>query len=181
MKFKVMEHLKYKKNCPIVVTEFKNGSDVFGVNRSNYSIEVEVKVDKFDLLSELKTIKYLLDPENDPSYGHYKTRTGGDAYLNKFSKHRSYLFSESKYETRPRYFFFAIPQGLMDLESLEVLKQTPYGLMVVGERDWWNSVLERWPAKPLSKNKFEDFYGIAQKTVNMNLDLMEKIYEKATV
>lgn len=72
VKTHVMAYLLYQGGCQAAATEYKS-RDVFAVNRSGYPVEVEVKVAWGDFMAEMKTIKYLLNPENDLGFGAVRT------------------------------------------------------------------------------------------------------------
>jgi hypothetical protein len=110
-----------KPECIYAITEhsISNKSivcDVYAIFNENnyyYSYDYEVKIEEKDLLSELKTIDNIINKEK------YKKR------LNKYKKHKMYLSNNIK---SPNYFFFVIPENLLDLCAKHVEK-TKYGII----------------------------------------------------
>lgn len=124
-------HLLWKKGYSVVTHQFSNHfwiADIFGINKSNYSHEIEIKVSKADLMSEIKDIEYLIN---------------GWTWLpqwrwSKYIKHHWYL-NEVKTDSKdkqsrehliPNYFSFAVPTELVRF-AWEKLKDSPYGLIEV--------------------------------------------------
>ena len=94
-------------------------ADVFGVTRSKYTHELEIKVSKADLMSELNCIKDLT------LFGTPQKR-----YAKKY-KHEHYFKGETNmFVEVPNYFSFVTPFNLEKL-ALEILKDTKYGLYCI--------------------------------------------------
>jgi len=164
MKLHVMKWLQYRKNCLCAFTEYRF-ADVFAINNSGYPIEVEVKVDKRDLANEVKTIRHLLSDKEDHTYR--------PKWSYKYEKHHSYLINERKEHPRPRYFFFAVPETIIDQAKIW-LEGTPYGLVSVK-----HFALEIKKSDRLSENKYEqaDCYNLLRKATNEIVALREKVQE----
>lgn len=169
LKTHVVGYLLYRGGYHAVATEYHT-RDVFAVNRNGYTCEVEVKVSPSDLMSEIETMKYLLNPNNDPSYPIVECKNGKKKTLAKFDKHRSYLLDEAKHSPRPRYFYFAVPEVLKE-KALQELANSPYGLLI----DVGNFVIKAKKAEVLSDNKFDDYFYFLRKASNENYQLRKKL------
>src|SRR3990167_2756273 len=94
-------------------------ADVFGITRSKYTHEFEIKVSKADLFSELNCIKDLV------LFG-----APQKSYEKKY-KHERYFKGESNMFCEvPNYFSFVTPFALEKV-ALEILKDTKYGLYCI--------------------------------------------------
>jgi len=169
LKYHILKWLFYDKNCLGVFTESKNRSDVFGINQSRYGIEVEVKTDKLDLRTELKTIYNIVN-------GKFQMRT------TKCYKHLSYLKGEETGNEKPRYFYIAIPEEFIGITKT-TLMGTPYGILVVKERGFNGQshiiVEEALKPKVLSDRKIEDseLIHFITKASAENINLRERLRE----
>ena len=141
MKLKVVDYYVFN-NCQ-ALTEHRNQSDVYVIRRSGYCAEVEIKVSRSDLVGELKVIRDVMEANKpntifDPVK--FKTRFNkGD----KWRKHEEYLFDPMRYiptpenpkeysqRKSPNEFYFAIPEGLLDI-ALAGVEGTPYGIIIEG-------------------------------------------------
>jgi len=174
VKLHTMAYLLYQGGSQAVATEYRS-MDVFAVNRSGFGIEIEVKVSWSDFMSEIETMKYLLDPEQDHGFSAIKKNNGEWKYLKKFDKHRSYLISEATHSPRPRYFYFAVPHEFVD-KALKQLEGSPYGLM----EDLGNFVRVKKKARILSDCKFDDYFYFLRKVSNENYQLRKRVIEVNT-
>ena len=90
MKFKLVNYY-YGRYC-LVVTEHVNQSDVFVVRNSGYCLEIEVKVNKADLLGEIKVIK-----RSNGSLNWYELGSEAKGISrSKYDKHKQYLNNPEK-------------------------------------------------------------------------------------
>jgi hypothetical protein len=112
-KAKMLWWMLYRFNFLAAVTEF-DFADVFAISRAKYSHEVEIKVSRADLMSELNCIDIVLG------------RIPQTKYFPNHFKHRNYILAEFPTFTRPNYFSFAVPESLIDV-ALPHLEGTPYG------------------------------------------------------
>lgn len=160
--------LRYYKNCWAVFTEYVNNSDVFGVNKSGYKIEIEIKVNKSDLQKELKCIRTVWDYHNsdDPPSD---LVCGKHGY--KCDKHNCYLFLDHEYVPRPKYFYLGVTKDLMDIAK-KGIKDTPYGLLVITE---YNDVVEMVAAKSMKSDKFTNWKHAAIKASVENINLRQTL------
>jgi len=118
-KAKILWYLLYRFGSLAAVTEMRY-ADVFAISRAGYTQEIEIKVSKSDLMSELKVIDMLLGLDTQKKY------------MPKFYKHDSYLRKEKTeqillVERIPNKFSFGVPPSLVKVCS-EHIKDTPYGL-----------------------------------------------------
>lgn len=174
MKLYCLRWLLFHKNCHCAFTEYRF-ADVYGVNGSDYPIEVEIKTSKADFMSEWRTVEYMLDWTSDK--GFIPGRAGAHP---KFDKHRSYLFDEAKHTPRPRYFYFAVPYDLKDFAMEQFRKQRtkdestpcPYGLVVVTHFG-----MEVLGAQKISDKKYEpsNYKVLARKASNEILELRKQV------
>jgi hypothetical protein len=137
MKRELAHHCYWRLGYSVVIDEFQF-MDLFGVNRSGYGIEFEIKVSKSDFDREIKCIKML-------ECKHY----GKD--WEKFSKHRFYLtgkLPQTNYDQQlndlgisnnindnsyiPNEFYFYVPDYLTEY-ALKKLEGLPYGLIQIGK------------------------------------------------
>lgn len=147
----LIQYLILVKKCLVAKTEFYNHADVFGVTKQHYGIEIEIKTAITDFRNELKTIRYILNPESDMGYGHYRSIDGTEHYYQKFDKHRSYLWDEADHSPRPRYFYFAVPEEMMMIAHRNLVG-SPYGLLIIYERNGQGMIDEVIRPKALTKN-----------------------------
>lgn len=165
---KLYWHLLWKKWYMVVTHQFANYfwiADIFAVNKSLYTHEIEVKVSKADFLSEMKDIEYIINWwEWLPAWR-----------WSKYNKHLFYINQKDNYthnrdELIPNYFSFAVPSDLVRFAS-EKLQNTPYWLIEVYSiwsyiKIW--SVLKQ--AKKIHKNKicFDVLLKIAHRMSYIN-------------
>jgi hypothetical protein len=157
--WKMMWRLGYK----VALDEFKF-MDVFGVRRSGFSVEFEIKVSKSDFNRELRCIH--ADADKIEKYG---------KDWEKFIKHRFYLtgkFPKTSYDLRmeslgictntqeiirPNEFNFYVPDYMADY-VLEKVADLPYGVVQIGYRD------------TPSGNRYFDDYLVLKKAVKLHQD-----------
>lgn len=129
-KVAVLGDYLFNRGCFAGVTEGPWNSDVWLITKNGYSIDVEIKVQRGDLLNELNTIARVLD---DKDYG-TKLR---QRHV-KYEKHEAYLknrhWDRSILNHRPNSFYFAIPSELLD-RRMEMLRGTPYGILLITPND----------------------------------------------
>ena len=117
VKVAILEELVYGSYLA-AVTEYC-GADVYGITQSLYSHEIEVKVSKADLMSELYAIKEVLDDDS--------------SYMKRSKGHKHYYYLKrpgnilSQFYRPPNRFSFAVPNDLVEI-ARQYLKDTPYGL-----------------------------------------------------
>lgn len=116
MKCFIGDYFLAHRNYKAVFTEALNHSDVLAIRRSGFIDEVEVKVTRRDLQSELKAVANIFPAE-------------------KLEKHQRYLTTATcgqKMDSGfvPNTFSFFVPEELKDF-ALEELRGTPYGLYVL--------------------------------------------------
>lgn len=116
-KVALLDWMLFRAGFTAGFTEFQN-ADVFGITKAGYTHEVEVKVSKSDLMSELKCVECILG------------RAKQEKYMNKQFKHKYYLTSplEKIWATVPNKFSFAVPKELV-LIACEYLAGTKYGVI----------------------------------------------------
>lgn len=96
-----LQYLRFEKQCPFVCTEGGNfNADVLGAT-DDYSIELEVKISKQDLLQDNKKPKHTI----------YKS------------------LPKDKIDYIPNYFYYLVPYSLQ-LDAENVCLGTPYGVIV---------------------------------------------------
>jgi len=121
VKTHLISYMLWQWNYLGVVTEYDNYSDVFGIKRTFYTAEFEIKLTRGDLLYEVNIIKKIIN--NDCLWG-----KGG----HKTSKHNRYLVDLWCYDKRsiPNEFNFVCSDNIVDSGIVKMLKNTPYGLYV---------------------------------------------------
>ena len=101
-------------------------ADVWVVDKNYMAIEIEIKVSKSDLRTELSCIQRIVQMQKEPLL-YSAEKEGG----NKYRKHKRYLTNKGITSAiLPNRFYFAVPEELKET-ALEVIKETPYGLLVV--------------------------------------------------
>ena len=136
------------------VTEYVHDCDILGIRQSMFTVEVEVKVAKYDLLNEIKDIRAALQ-EDELKPNLFNTRISHDNKIhnhNKFSKHRTYL---NKVTTRykPNEFYFCVPIELREL-ALKEMENIPYYGLYIAHSVWNVEIAKR--GKKLHETKFEN-------------------------
>ena len=130
IKIELSRYYLFERQFLIVTTEqvgVKGTSDVWVMDKDYMSIEIEIKVSKSDLMTELTTIKNLMLKNLHPVL--YADKNGGA----KWDKHRAYLKKREPHDIPnllPNRFYFAVPEELVGV-ALEHIKDTPYGLLMV--------------------------------------------------
>lgn len=185
VKTRLLWHLLYRMSCPIAVTEHggrgvEGIADVFAVNRNRFTHEFEIKVARSDLMGELKTIRWLMDREGEAGskvYKHcryLKTAPPGDTGMR--WGERPYEFS-----TIPSRFSFVVLADMKE-EAREMLKGTPYGLLVYEGR--YFSSIKKVEKIHNEKADAETIFGLAHKTSmeveNVRSQLLSKRKNEAT-
>lgn len=170
LKKELMKYLYYRLGFPIIVDEHEF-MDVFGVRRTGYMIEYEIKVSKADLLREINLMKC----EQPAMYSKEWNKWQKHAYyLRRKIDRKPHLFDTIPgYSERiieyfiPNEFYFYVPDFLAEIALRETVN-TPYGVITIGER-----------FLPASGNIIFDSYNIrkiAQKFHNNKVDV--NIYRK---
>lgn len=135
LKGRMLTHMLYRLHYAAAITEYGGrGSygiaDLYGITDAGFTHEFEVKVDRGDLMGELKAIKFHSAPQQ---------KIGEErVVMSKSGKHGSYLSGykhggSAEYEYgvgRPNKFSFVVTEALAPLAK-EWLKGTPYGIFQV--------------------------------------------------
>lgn len=123
IKFELMRYYLYERQFLCITTEqnmYYGRADIWVLDRDYMGIEIEIKVSKADLISELNSIKHIV--------GELSGVRGA-----KYIKHERYI----KYANAPEYsknllpnrFYFCVPEHLQET-AITCLRHTPYGLLV---------------------------------------------------
>lgn len=123
IKLELMRYYLYERQFLCVTTEqnmYYGRSDIWVLDRDYMGIEIEIKVSRADLISELNSIKHIL--------GELSGVRGA-----KYTKHKRYI----KYANAPEYsknllpnrFYFCVPEHLQEI-AITCLRHSPYGLLV---------------------------------------------------
>lgn len=167
IKMSLIYYFMIQRNYPACVTEYNLGgylyiADIVAIDKKMLSHEVEIKVTKADLLSELKAIKSIMD--------------GNDPDGSKYRKHYNYL----KGFKIPNKFSFAVPDELVEF-TLNEIQNTPYGLIKIGNNKHSNyktvKILKRAKKlkdKPITDNQFK---LIAARACRYNFTLMNNMMQ----
>jgi hypothetical protein len=134
LKAALLANFRFSKYYPIVATEFGvYHADVIAINlEKNKFIEVETKINKYDLINDLKK-----------------------------NKHQHYNHIERWCEYVPHYFYYCVPKFLVE-EALHLVKNRPYGVIEyfyksnINPREWANKVKIKKRAKLLHKEKLDN-------------------------
>lgn len=166
-KVAILNEFLFKKSCLAAVTEGPWNSDVFVVTKNRYSIDIEVKVNREDLLNEMHTIDRVMKQD------HVRLRQRGA----KYHKHDAYLNNRSTMWDGgvPNSFYLAFPKELYD-HRLEMLRGTPYGILLLDG----NTIEVYKKAEKIHKNKITDasLIGLIRKACTENYFLRAKLLEK---
>lgn len=127
-------HLVWKAWYLITTHQFDNHfwiADMWGINKSKFAHEFEIKCTKSDLMSEINDIKAIHKWEKKwgaKFHKHFKYLTG--------VHHSSLQYTSVKHDHQdwlvPTYFSFVVPVDLVELAILE-LEWTPYGVIQAKE------------------------------------------------
>jgi hypothetical protein len=138
LKKTLAHYLYWRLGYLIVIDEF-NFRDIFGVRRTYYTSEFEIKVDKSDFDKEINSIN---SPQPKTRYGKEWTKWYKHAhYLNKkvntsnFGEFYNILHPEgfnSENGFIPNDFYFYVPDYLCN-HALKRLDNLPYGLVKIGK------------------------------------------------
>lgn len=176
MKLNVGQHFLYVGGYLGVFTEV-SGADLFCIRRTHFTVEVEIKVDRNDLLRELKAVQAIVNGDK-MTEENYNLRKYG-----KYYKHEHYLKgtkNRERYHKRPNDFYFAVPESLAEL-ALEGVTGTPYGVMVISEDATWASGIDMpKKAKKIHLEKVSSFQidKLLRKASTEVFNLREKLLEE---
>lgn len=134
-----LQHIHYR-GYTAGITEFGvwygHLADVAGLREDGTVDEFEIKTDKADLMSEVKTIFEVLE------WRHARLldeRARPERLGNKFNKHRQYLGADPTYSGKnqegkniPNRFYFVVPDGLVKMVE-PIVNQTPYGIYAIAD------------------------------------------------
>lgn len=185
-------YLTYRLNHRYVISEGLNHSDVFSINRNDFSCDYEIKTNKADLAREVREIKLAREllSETFPTWS-------GLGYVpkgNKLEKHFHYKSGKSFIDTSksqyykssftvPNKFCFIIPEGLLEYLS-ESIADTPYGIMTfrTDENYQWWGFASRKAAEFLHKEKAtcEIKIRMLDRAVTELVHIRDKFYNHAT-
>jgi len=168
-KVAVLNFLLYHNGYEAAFTESLNQSDVLGIRESMFTTEIEIKVDRSDLLNELHTIQCVSEPELVAKLRQRRV---------KYRKHQVYLNSDFKKEGWlfcPNYFYLAFPPELKD-RRLNMLEKTKYGIMIIKD----GVVTIEKKAEKIHNEKIDqsNFLRLMRKACTENLGLREKLLRK---
>lgn len=186
IKTDLMMYLSYRLHYRYVATESINNSDVFGINKSDYSVEFEIKTNRVDLVRELnyifpdvKTkilIKEALGRCDNKIIKHiaYAKKTPIYEFQNWYGSHTN------KYQV-PNKYYFVIPEPLFKSLYFRIV-DLPYGIMTFktdGDYNWWQFETKKKPdflhnEKATSEIKER----MLDRVVNELVELRDKYYNK---
>lgn len=122
MKENITTHYLFQRNMLLVADEigmYAGIADVAAITPTRKLYEIEIKVTKADLMGEIKSIQTVLRED---------TLFEAPKGMKKYTKHWHYLKNAHSDVMIPNKFFFAVPPFLIK-ETLQYLKDTPYGLV----------------------------------------------------
>ena len=156
LKKRLSHYLLFQMNYPVVIDEYKY-MDIFGIRRSGYTVEFEIKVTKSDLKRELDIIH-----NSDKQISKYENKD-----WKKYRKHSRYITGYQDEKTIiPNEFCFYVPDYLVDY-ALDGVVGTPYGVAGIGKYEKKIDFMgeERWlegnyhvfkKPKKIHINKFDE-------------------------
>ncbi|MBA7632375.1 hypothetical protein ES703_39921 [subsurface metagenome] len=164
--------LLFEKYYLGTVIEFNIGicvADIIGIKKSLYVSEFEFKVNRSDLLRELRIIESITRGIKRKVYSG-----------SKFYKHREYLknkFLSSKLAFTPNEFSFIVTEGLEDI-LIDYIKDTVYGAYLIKKEGGNYSIIEIKKPKKFHKKKMDgvNFQRLFRKVAIENNDLRKKLY-----
>lgn len=168
-KVAVLNFLLYHSGYEAAFTESLNQSDVLGIRESMFTTEIEIKVDRSDLLNELHTIQCVSEPELVAKLRQRRV---------KYQKHSAYLGNSLQRKIGlflPNYFYLAFPPELKD-RRLNMLEKTKYGIMIIEN----GVVTIEKKAEKIHDEKIDqsNFLKLMRKACTENLGLREKLLRK---
>ena len=134
LKKELMSHLMWRLHFPVVIDEYQF-MDVFGIRRSEYMVEFEIKISKADLMREIKLmhcsqpIKYSKDWVKWEKHAHYLKRQI-EKTPSIYDTIPGYSVNVTDYFI-PNEFYFYVPDFLGDVAVRETAG-TPYGVVIIG-------------------------------------------------
>jgi hypothetical protein len=166
MKLALCEHLMQSSNYHVATTEFTNAggeADVFGLNKSLWRVEFEIKVTRFDLKGELKAIHAVLKDMVPSKRAH------------KIEKHKIYLGKKPN-DTGlhiPNHYYFFVPRILAPF-CLMTIKDTPYGLWTYDPKDgiYCEKKAARMHEEPITN---DELIAISRRLTYENIALRKKL------
>jgi len=162
-----------KKNWMVALTECGNNADVFGIKRSFYTVEIEIKLSRSDLIGELRSIVAI------------KNSLKSDNRCKKYYKHSNYIGkwgqSGIPYWRNTNEFYFCVPRGLLNLTK-NALRDTPYGLLLYKENQEYysDSIEEIIRPKKMNMNKIKEkgFLSLLKRASRECQHLREELFRK---
>ena len=167
-----------------VATEFEF-ADVFCMKDNRQTIEIEVKVSRADLMSEVRDVQAIMQAVRGDLFGSGRIPIYGekhhkhDMYLSRHQKYRDCNITEITFANNvPNQFYFAVPDKLVNV-AIEYLKNSPYGVIRVegSYRSFDNfkvvkkaQKLHRWPCSD------RVLFKMAQRACMENISLKESDY-----
>ncbi len=163
--------LLFEKYYLGTVIEFNIGicvADIIGIKKSLYVSEFELKVNRSDLLRELRIIESITKGIKRKVYSSSKSY-----------KHRKYLnkFLGSELAFTPNEFSFIVTEGLEDI-LIDYIKDTVYGAYLIKKEGGNYSITEIKKPKKFHKKKMDgvNFQRLFRKVAIENNDLRKKLY-----
>lgn len=132
LKTSLMHYYLCERNFLLAVTEqpcFTGIADMIVMDKNHLTIEIEIKVSKSDLMSELNMIWKIINRESLNWENYKELQQVGS----KGNKHEYYIScsnrSNEKTNNIPNRFYFCVPEFLAETAK-EYLQGSPYGLLV---------------------------------------------------
>jgi hypothetical protein len=161
-----------------MVTEGPNHSDVFSINRNDFSYEYEIKLTKSDLDSELKCFDCSVNDwkraDNKQQKHHYYQM--GLPLVEEIDKDWYGGFLSFKYRV-PNKFCFVIPESLRSYLAVKLIN-SPYGIVTFPEeRDYWRIDIFKKPDF-LHKDKVDPalIAEMLDRSTNELVELRERLF-----
>lgn len=151
------------------VTEYINYSDVFGVKRTLYTAEFEIKTERGDLLKEINIIKKILKEKGSIGWDNHKKK--------KHNKYLGYWPKDKKWI--PNEFSFVCPDNILDSNIGGLLDVTPYGLYIFNSYNIESGFHQSIRPKKIHQDKIskENLVYFFRKLSTENQGLREKIFK----
>jgi hypothetical protein len=172
-KYALMWYFLYKRSFRLCATEMSVCrdfiADILTIDRKGMAIEIEIKRNKSDFYSELRTIHAIMADHDSQDI------------FNKYKKHHIYLkkvknetFRHTKGFLMPSKFYFGLPPNLIDYAKA-ALKGTPYGIICIMPP--YESYVVKTASKLHSESVAEDVMLQVSRRINFeNLSLIEKSF-----
>lgn len=184
-KKELLNFFLYEKKRTLCMTEFKY-ADVFTLTASEYTEEIEIKVEKGDLKRELEVVSWATGMGPEKAFA-WNKKHKHQRYMEAAGKRdvlrNGYTMAYPRFEDVPNRFYFAVTSELRELAERGV-HDTPYGLIILTQTEEGPPERKRVRVEIIKaatnlhglKTDGSKLVPLMRKVCTENLALMEKAY-----